>query len=47
MKVLKKLTCLKCKKTKTEKHYKAMPNGRLNPKAIEITKNRLYGTGTR
>jgi len=35
MKPLKKRTCLKCKKTKTEKHYKVMPNGRLNPKCNE------------
>ena len=35
MKVLKKRTCLKCKKTKTQIHYKEMPNGRLNPKCNE------------
>lgn len=35
MKALKKRTCLKCKKTKTEIHYKEMSNGRLNPKCNE------------
>lgn len=35
MKVLKKRTCLKCNKTKTEIHYKEMSNGRLNPKCNE------------
>lgn len=35
MKVIKKRTCLKCKKTKTEIHYKEMSNGRLNPKCNE------------